>query len=323
MANDLEIQIPWMRYDVTLPLIEGRVPIEGIKIVPSRSAPKGTVFGPDSPLKTGDFGLVDLNMANWLPAIEAGWQLVGLPIFPKRKHLYTYVFCRADAGISDPKDLEGKRVLSTVTSSAVAIWLKAFLEKRHDVDIDSITWVSPREQWPIHNNRWRLERLELRKSVTEVLLDGDVDATMVDVSDRRLYEVLEKDPRIKRLFPDYLREARRLYKDAGIYVPVHMIVMSKKLDLQYPNLAGRLFAAFEKAKQLAYEDVLDDRSGFSLIDLRERFLAQNRDWGDLFPNGIAANKHTIDIFISYCHEYGIVKDAWSYEKVFAASTLDT
>ena len=81
MAEELEIQIPWMRYDLTLPLIEGRVPIEGVKLVPNRLAPAGTVFGPDSPLRTGDFGLVDLNMANWLPAIESDWGLVGLPLF--------------------------------------------------------------------------------------------------------------------------------------------------------------------------------------------------------------------------------------------------
>jgi hypothetical protein len=31
MAEELEIQIPWMRYDLTLPLIEGRVPIVLIK----------------------------------------------------------------------------------------------------------------------------------------------------------------------------------------------------------------------------------------------------------------------------------------------------
>src|SRR5687767_4891215 len=60
MAEELEIQIPWLRYDLTLPLIEGRVPIEGVKLVPNRLAPAGTVFGPDSPLRTGDFGLVDL-----------------------------------------------------------------------------------------------------------------------------------------------------------------------------------------------------------------------------------------------------------------------
>ena len=104
-ADVIEVRIPWMRYDVTMPLIEGRVTIDGVTLAPSRDTPNGTVLPPDSPLKSGDFDLCDLNIANWLPAIEAGWQLIGLPIFTKRKHLYTYMFCRADAGINSPKDL--------------------------------------------------------------------------------------------------------------------------------------------------------------------------------------------------------------------------
>ena len=323
MAEELEIQIPWMRYDVTLPLIEGRVPIEGVKLAPSRSAPNGTVLSADSPLATGDFGLVDLNMANWLPAIESGWELVGLPVFSKRKHLYTYLFCRADSGISTPKDLEGKRVLSSISSSAVAIWLKALLQHRHGVDIESITWVSIREQWPLHNHRWKIEYLERRKSVADALLDGEVDATMADVSDRRLYEILENNPNIKRLFPNYLQEAKRFYQETGIYTPVHMIVMSKKLDQKHPDLAAKLYAAFETARRLADEDILSDRAGFSVMDLRERLLEQRREWGDLFPHGITANKTTIDTFASYCYQHGIVKSTYTYEQMFAASTLDT
>jgi len=323
MAEELEIQIPWMRYDITLPLIEGRVPIEGVKLAPTRSAPPGTVFGPDSPLKSGDFGLVDLNMANWLPAMEAGWELVGLPVFSKRKHVYTYLFCRADAGINTPSDLEGKRVFSTITGSSVAIWLKALLKQRHGVNIESITWVSSREQWPIHNSRWKIEYLDRRKSVADVLLDGDVDATMVDVSDRELYEVLENNPKIKRLFPDYLQEAKHFYKETGIYAPVHMMVMSKKLDRQHPELAGKLYSAFEAAKRLADEDIFSDRAGFSVMDLRERALEQRREWGDLFPHGITANKTTIDTFASYCYEHGLVKRIPTYEETFARSTLDT
>jgi 4,5-dihydroxyphthalate decarboxylase len=240
MATDLEIQIPWLRYDITVPLLEGRVPIEGVKLVPNRAAPNGTVFGQDSPLKTGDFGLVDLNMANWMPAIEAGWELVGLPVFPKRKHLYTYLFCRADAGIGTAKDLEGKRVLSSITSSAVGIWWQYLLEKRHGVDLSRIAWVSPREQWPIHGWRWKMEPLAGRKSPVEVLLDGDADAVMVDISDRKLSHSLENDPRIKRVFPDYLGEAKRFHEESGILPPVHMIVMSRKLDRDYPELAQKL-----------------------------------------------------------------------------------
>jgi 4,5-dihydroxyphthalate decarboxylase len=323
MATDLEIQIPWLRYDITVPLIEGRVPIEGVKLVANRAAPNGTVFGQDSPLKTGDFGLVDLNMANWIPAIEAGWELVGLPVFPKRKHLYTYLFCRADAGIATAKDLEGKRVLSSITSSAVGIWWQYLLEKRHGVDLSRITWVSPREQWPIHGSYWKMVPLAGRKSAVEVLLDGDAEAVMVDISDRKLSHALENDPRIKRLFPDYLGEAKRFHEESGTLLPVHIIVMSRKLDRDFPALAGKLVAAFDQAKQLAYGDILDDRSGLGVIDLRERFLAQQSAWGDVFPLGLAANRRALDIFITHCREHGIVKSDLGYDRLLAASTLAT
>src|SRR5437667_5582925 len=112
MANVIEVQIPWMRYDITMPLMEGRVPIEGVKLVPSQSAPRGTagVPEPGSPIITGDFGLVELVLNHWGPGIRAGWEIVGLPLFVKRKPVYTFVWCRTEAGINTPKDLEGKRV---------------------------------------------------------------------------------------------------------------------------------------------------------------------------------------------------------------------
>lgn len=323
MSGEIEVQIPWMRYDITLPLMQGRVPITGVKLVPSLKAPAGTIFGPESPMRSGDFGLVDLNMANWLPAIEAGWELVGLPIFSKRKHLYTYLFCRADRGIAAPKDLEGKRILSAITWSAVAVWLRGFLAERHGVDLGTITWVSSSEQWPLYADRWKIEPLKARKNVLQVLLDGDADAAMVDVSDRKLFAALESNPRIKRVFPDYFGETRRLFEETGIYPPVHMVVMSRKLDRLHPDLGAKLVAAFEQAKQISYEEMLDDRSGFALVDLRERFVAQQRDWGDIFPHGITANRRTIDWFVGLVHKTGTIKRVPSYSDIFATSTLNT
>jgi hypothetical protein len=51
---------------------------------------------------------------------------------------------------------------------------------------------------------------------------------------------------------------------------VHLIVMSKKLNRQFPDLAGKLFSGFEQAKTLAYEEILSHRGGFSVVYLRER-----------------------------------------------------
>jgi len=72
MAPDhpLDIEFPVIRYGITLPLLEGRVPIEGVKLRPIKST---SMINKEEPkLRDGDFGLMDLNIGYFLPAVEAG-----------------------------------------------------------------------------------------------------------------------------------------------------------------------------------------------------------------------------------------------------------
>ena len=105
--------------------------------------------------------------------------------------------------------------------------------------------------------------------MSQRLIAGELDAIITDISDTKMFENLENHPKIKRLFPDYLNEDQKLYRETAIYTPVHMIVMSRKLDRERPELAAKFYAAFEKAKALAYDDILSDRGGFSVVYLRE------------------------------------------------------
>src|SRR5687767_11546251 len=120
VAAELELPFPVMRYDITLPLAEGRVEIPGVRLRPTQIT--SMVFADNPQLREGDCGLCDLNVGYLLPAIEAGWQLVGLPVFSKRKPAYQFIFCRADAGIDSPKDLEGKRIGSGSYRTALTVW---------------------------------------------------------------------------------------------------------------------------------------------------------------------------------------------------------
>jgi 4,5-dihydroxyphthalate decarboxylase len=323
MADEIEVQVPSMRYDITIPFCDGRVEIDGVKLVRGKNPGGGTAFAADSPVATGDFGITDLNIGALLPGVERGDQFVALPVFSKRKPVYTYVYTRADAGINSPKDLEGKRVWSSLTGSAIGIWLKGLLKHRYDVDVDKITWVVSRDPYPVYKDWPNVERFEGRKGVVDVLADGDADALMTDISDGKAWDILENDPRFKRLWPNYMDEDYKLYQETGIYTPVHCIAMSKKLDEQHPDLAMKLYEGFEKSKQIARDDIMNDRAGFSLVYLREGLKWQEQKWGDPFKHGITANKATIDAFFAYCTEFGIVKNAYSYDQVFAKSTLDT
>ncbi len=321
-SEPLEIEFPVMRYDITFPILEGRVPIEGAKLKPVRSS---SMINKEEPkLKAGDFGLMDLNIGYFLPAIEAGWQMIGLPVFSKRKPVYQLIFCHADSRIRTPKDLEGKRIGSRTYRTALTVWARGLLKERYDVDFTTVQWVlQAKEVFPVHDSTAKIDYVDESRNMVQRLVAGELDAIITDISDTRMFESLEHDPKIKRLLPNYVEEDQRLYGETGIFTPVHMIVMSRTLDREHPELAGKFYAAFEKAKQVAYDDILSDRGGFSVVYLRERMKEQMAAWGDPWKYGITANKTTIDAFTRYNVDQGMIRSAPSYSDMFAAGTLGT
>jgi 4,5-dihydroxyphthalate decarboxylase len=322
MTANAEIEFPVMRYDITLPLLEGRVPIDGVKLKPVKTS--SMINKEDPKIRAGEFGFLDLNIGYFLPAIEAGWEIIGLPVFSKRKPAYQLIFCHADAGIRAPEDLAGKRIGSRTYRTALTVWARGLLRQYYAVDLSCVRWVlQAKEVFPVHDRNLTFEYVDESKTMAQRLIAGELDAILTDISDTKMFEDLENHPRVHRLFPDYLKEDQRLYREHAIYTPVHMIVMSRKLDRAQPDLAAKMYAAFEKAKQIAYDDILSDRGGFSVVYLRERMKEQMAAWGDPWKYGIGANRSTIDTFIRYNVEQGMIRSRPAYADIFAAGTLDT
>jgi 4,5-dihydroxyphthalate decarboxylase len=320
--SPLEIEFPVMRYDITMPLLEARVAIDGVKLKPVKSS--SMINKEDPKLKGGEFGLIDLNLGYFLPAIEAGWEIIGVPVFSKRKPAYQLIFCHGDSDIHAPKDLAGKRIGSRSYRTALTVWTRGLLKERYSVDFSNVQWIlQAKEVFPVHDEKVKIEYVDESKNMSQRLILGELDAIITDISDTKMFENLEDNPKVRRLFPDYLDEDQKLYRETGIFTPVHMIVMSRKLDRQRPDLAAKFFTAFEKAKEIAYDDILSDRGGFSVVYLRETMKRQRASWGDPWKYGIRANKSTLDTFIRYNVEQGMIRRAPSYADIFAAGTLDT
>ncbi len=321
-SESIEVEFPVMRYDITMPLLEGRIPIEGVKLNPIKVS---SMINKEEPkISSGNFGLMDLNIGYFLPAIEAGWEIIGLPVFSKRKPVYQLIFCHTDSNIRAPRDLEGKRVGSRTYRTALTVWARGLLRERYGVDFSKVQWVlQAKEVFPVHDPNLKITYVDESKNMAQRLMASELDALLTDISDSKLFETLESHPKIKRLFPDYVKEDEQLYRETGIFTPVHMIVMSRKLDTDQPELAARFYTAFETAKQIAYDDILSDRGGFSIVYLREQMKEQTAAWGDPWKYGIKANKATIDTFIRYNVEQGMIRSTPSYRDIFAGGTLDT
>ena len=305
-----------------MPLLEGRVSIEGVKLHPVKTS--SMINKEDANMKAGDFGLRDLNIGYLLPAIEAGWEIIGLPVFSKRKPVYQLIFTHADSDIRGPRDLAGKKIGSRTYRTALTVWARGLLAERHGVDFSTARWVlQAKELFPLYHSGLQVEYVDDRQSMTQRLLNGELDALITDVSDAKLFAMLENHPKVKRLFPEYVQEDLELYRDKGVFTPVHMIVMSKKLARAHPELPGEIFAAFEEAKRIAYDDILGDRGGFSVVYLRERMKEQIDSWGDPWKYGIKPNKTTIDAFIKYNIQQGMIRTQPAYADIFADGTLNT
>jgi len=313
-----------MRYDITMPLFDGRAGVDGVTFEPSTD--NAMVFGDIPRLRTGDFGLWDLNLGYWLTGIEAGWDFVTLPLFIKRKSVLQIIFVRSD--IKSPKELAGKRIGSRSYRTSNTIWARGLLAEHYGVDMASTRWaVQTKEYFPQHplpgGSMPAIEQIDPKASLADMLIAGEIDAMITDISDGALFQRLESHPTVHRLIPDYRSEDLRLHREAGLFPPMHLMVMGGQVARQHPDLPRKIYDAFEQAKTLAYQDTLNDRGGLTLVDLREQFVAQQTAWGDPWVYGIKANRRMIDAFVRYNVEQGAIKTPMDDARIFAPGTLDT
>lgn len=320
--GQLEVGFPRLRYDITMPICDGRVAVDGIALRPEKIG--SMVFSDVPQLREGKFGVADLNLGYLPAAIEAGWRIKALPVFTKRKGALKFIFCRKDAGVAGPADLEGKRVGTRQYRTALTLWARGILCEHYGVDPTRIHWLAQTpEVFPNHDRESRIDYLPTEPGMVDRFIAGEVDALITDISDASLFERLEGDPGILRLFPDYRAEEARLFDTAGFYTPVHIIVMSADLAEAEPGLDRRLFDAFVKAKAMARDDSLSDRAGFAVAYQREAVRAEEARFGDLFPYGIAANREAIDAMLRYSVSDGAITAPLALDRIFAAGTLDS
>jgi ABC-type nitrate/sulfonate/bicarbonate transport system substrate-binding protein len=317
---------PNHRYDLEQPLLQGRVPIEGVTIRPSGAMQPAGYF--DNPkFKEGDFGLLDINVGDVVPAIEEGWDMVCLPVFNKRKPVYNYLWVRADLGIESPKDLEGKTFATVGYASSISTFSRGLLQRFFGVDLTKLRWLLPAPgPFPLYRgvDAQMTVATGERKSPIQRLLDGEVDASTGDITDASFWAALEGSDQVKRLFPDYQAMNKQLWLEHRVHSPTHIIVMGGRLNREHPELARKLYDAFVESKRLAVNDALGDGTSYSmLMHAREAMRDQLAEWGDVYPMGIAANRNTIDWFLDFNVEQGLTKERMTDAQVFAAGTLDT
>jgi len=322
-------------YDRVKPLVDGLVTLDGRALDVSVLAPSEIFY---RMLKNLEFDVSEMSLSSYLIARGQGKPFTAIPVFPFRTLFHLSVYRNVDAGIEQPKDLEGKRFGLSEYQVTAALWTRGVLQHDFGVDLRKVRWYVERTPELSHGGVTgfeppagiTIEQVPVGETLQGLLERGELDAVLPDPFPglaSRLNKTeepeLQRSPRVKRLFADSRAEAVRAFRSAGFLHVNHTIVVRDELLADDPDLAPALYDAFARAKQETYRR-LDYLRRASLV-LAGVYLEEERaTFGDdPYPYGLAANRVALETLIAYSHEQGFITKQPSLEALFHPSTLDT
>jgi 4,5-dihydroxyphthalate decarboxylase len=314
----------------TRPLLDGDVAAQGIRFLPTAVHPSEMFW---RQLKYGDFDVSEMSLSSLIIAVSQGakdW--AAIPAFTSREFFHTRVIVRVDANIREPSDLRGKRVGVPEYQQTAAIWSRVALTSEFGVQPREIEWFMERNPEKSHGGATAFKapdgvtvhQIPPTKNIGEMLLSGELDATLLYLANRNLVDRsridLLSDRRVKYLFADRAAEGRRYYAKTSLYPINHTVVVRRALLEQHPWIALNAYHAFVAARA----DVVNRGLAFLrcyeeigvLGDEAKRALAV-----DPMAYGIRANRLVLETICQSVHEQGLSSRRVGLDEIFTASTL--
>ncbi|MCH7857608.1 MAG: hypothetical protein IIB37_12720 [Gemmatimonadetes bacterium] len=285
-------------------LRDGRVKIPGVDAIPERS---GLLYL--SALNDPPYDVMVVPIANLVVAMDLGRPLTGIPVFPDMFFPHTGPRVNKNAGIREPKDLEGKRVSTRGFGFNPSVWMRGALIHQYDVSVEKITWVEeePNSMSGVEFQRSRRFRIEKGGSAADDLESGRVDAAFFGRGGPEPTENTE------HLFVDPLAEALAYRELTGIFPPNTVQVISERALADNPGIGQAIVDGNDEAWDLYCKEAADsdDHMGLPVKFLRDNGMFPHR-------NGLESNYSGVEMVSRYLFELGLTKRAWRPEELFFA-----
>src|SRR5581483_6407643 len=267
----------------------------------------------------GEIDACEYSFGSYVGERARGVPFIAIPAFPNRKFRLSYIFVNASAGIRHPKDLEGKRVGILIWSNTAGIWARGALQHYYHVDLTRIRWLSagpvPKDPPP----GMVIEPLGEGK-LDSKLVSGEVDAVIqADV----LPSIRAKDPRVRRLFPDYKTEEQAYFKKTGIFPISHMVTFPQSFVDEHPDAPVALLRAFRRSRDEAFarieeQQVLSISWASALLDEQRELMGTN-----YWAYNVSDNRRPLEAMMDFAFEQGVTPERLSVASLFvpAAAAL--
>lgn len=261
-----------------------------------------------------EFDVSEMAITTYLCARAHGTPFTALPIFLVRGFHHGAIVTNTRAGISHPKDLEGRRVgVNRGYTVTTGVWARGILHDEYGVDLDKVTWVlSGDEHVAEYRPPANVVPIQPGKQLAEMVATGELAAAIGVDADH---------PDVVPLIPDGEAGFEALRR-RGHYPINHLVVVKDELLEAHPEVATDLFDAFTEAKNRYLDELRDDAiEAPTATDLMyKRVMAITGR--DPLPYGIAPNRQVIEELIGHAVNQRILDQPPAVETLFADQTRE-
>lgn len=330
-AASPEITIATWDHDRTLPVMDGRVPVPGVRLTP-HILPTTQLF--PIAVQEARFDITELSLSSLiLQASRGEAQYVALPAFVSRAFRHNGFFRRAGSGIETPADLRGRAVGVPEYQMTAALWMRGILADEYGVQATDIHWRTGALDTGVRPERLALRPapglsitpIEPPETLQDLLLDGRIDAVLAPAPPRAF---AEGDPRIERIFPDFQAAEAAYFRRTGFFPIMHVIAIRKTLAEAMPDLPMAVYQAFVQARDIAVgrlEAVWQGSANRLSLPWLNAAMEQTRAamGPDIWPYGFAAARTEVAAMCRYSVEQFLAEREVTPEELFHPSVLDT
>jgi 4,5-dihydroxyphthalate decarboxylase len=309
-------------YDRMVPLYLGKTKPEGIDL-------KCEIV--DEPRQLFDrmgghleFDVAEFSSSEFITRLSRGQSpLVAIPVFPSRVFRHGFICINRRSGIRRPRDLESRRVGIELYTETAAVYIRGLLQHEYQVDLSTIHWIQGAIESP---GSWghpsappllapvALENNTSDQSLNQLLQAGKIDALI----GARLPSSLDHDSDVVHLFPDFKEVEKAYYKRTRIFPIMHLVVIRRDVYERQPWIAGSLFAAFSRSKDLALERMHHFGALSYMLPWLSTYVAETEDvFGpDPWPYGLEANRATLEALVTYLADQSMIAKRIPVDELF-------
>lgn len=277
------------RYPTTDALLSGRLISDLFDFEWHEIEPIHDAFKPMAQQQA--FDVSEMAVFTYLQAKTYGKPLVLLPIVLAARFQHPCIVYNTDFHKElTPDMLPGKKVGVRAYSQTTGAWVRNILATEHGLDLEKIDWITfEGGHLAEYSEPAFVTRAPEGAKLLPMLMSGGVDAGI-------LGNDLPDDPKIRAVIPNAKSAGRAWYDKTG-QIPInHMLVVTKKLVEERPDLVREVFRLFAQAKRDAPHDPAQP---------------------DLRPVGIKAISPSLQVVVDLAHHQKLIPEKFTLDELFA------